>query len=100
MFERLTERGRTVIILAQDESRTLEHYFIGTEHLLIALIREEEGLAARVLRSLDITEEKVRKHVTQGRPHNDGSGQPDVPTVVQIPFSPRAKRVLEKSLRS
>jgi ATP-dependent Clp protease ATP-binding subunit ClpA len=55
MFERYTERARQVIVLAQDEARAVNHNFIGTEHVLLGLLREEEGLAARVLESLDIT---------------------------------------------
>ena len=55
MFERFTERARQVVVLAQDEARALKHNYIGTEHILLGLLREEEGLAARVLESLDIT---------------------------------------------
>ena len=55
MFERFTERARQVVVLAQDEARTLNHNYIGTEHLLLGLLREEEGLAARVLGSYDVT---------------------------------------------
>jgi hypothetical protein len=55
MFERFTERARQVVVLAQEEARTLKHNYIGTEHILLGLLREEEGLAARVLESLDIT---------------------------------------------
>src|SRR5436853_1056118 len=60
MFERFTERARQVVVLAQEEARTLKHNYIGTEHILLGLLREEEGLAARVLESLDITAERVR----------------------------------------
>src|SRR4028118_1184514 len=60
MFERFTERARQVVVLAQEEARTLKHNYIGTEHILLGLLREEEGLAARVLESLDITVERVR----------------------------------------
>src|SRR6266581_355971 len=79
LFERFTERARQVVVLAQDEARALKHNYIGTEHILLGLLREEEGLAARVLESLDITVEEV-------------------PTG-QIPFTPRAKKVLELALR-
>src|SRR5262249_14269642 len=60
VFERFTERARQVVVLAQDEARALKHNYIGTEHILLGLLREEEGLAARVLESLDITVEEVR----------------------------------------
>ena len=64
MFERFTERARQVVVLAQEEARILKHNYIGTEHILLGLLREEEGLAARVLESLDITVERVRSQVT------------------------------------
>ena len=93
MFERFTERARQVTVLAQDEARTLRHDYIGTEHILLGLLREEEGLAARVLESLDITVERVRGQVVR----IVGSGE-EV-TSGQIPFTPRAKKVLEMALR-
>jgi ATP-dependent Clp protease ATP-binding subunit ClpC len=93
MFERFTERARQVVVLAQEEARTLKHNYIGTEHVLLGLLREEEGLAARVLESLDITAEKVRAQVVR----IVGSGE-EV-TSGQIPFTPRAKKVLELALR-
>ena len=65
MFERFTERARQVVVLAQEEARTLKHNYIGTEHILLGLLREEEGLAARVLESLDITVERVRSQVVR-----------------------------------
>src|SRR5207247_9103449 len=65
MFERFTERARQVVVLAQEEARTLKHNYIGTEHILLGLLREEEGLAARVLGSLDITVERVRAQVVR-----------------------------------
>src|SRR5919106_1462983 len=65
MFERFTERARQVVVLAQEEARTLKHNYIGTEHILLGLLREEEGLAARVLESLDITVERVRAQVAR-----------------------------------
>ena len=93
MFERFTERARQVVVLAQEEARNLKHNYIGTEHVLLGLLREEEGLAARVLESLDITAEKVRAQVVR----IVGSGE-EV-TSGQIPFTPRAKKVLELALR-
>ncbi len=93
MFERFTERARQVVVLAQEEARTLKHNYIGTEHILLGLLREEEGLAARVLESLDITTERVRSQVVR----IVGSGE-EV-TSGQIPFTPRAKKVLELALR-
>jgi len=94
VFERFnTERARQVVVLAQEEARALKHNYIGTEHILLGLLREEEGLAARVLKSLDITVERVRAQVVR----MVGSGE-EV-TSDQIPFTPRAKKVLELSLR-
>jgi ATP-dependent Clp protease ATP-binding subunit ClpC len=93
MFERFTERARYAIVLAQDEARTLKHNYIGTEHILLGLLREEEGLAARVLDSLDITIEEMRMQVARI------VGQGDEVTTGQIPFTPRAKKVLELALR-
>ncbi len=65
MFERFTDRARRVVVLAQEEARMLNHNYIGTEHILLGLLREEEGLAARVLESLDITVERVRAQVVR-----------------------------------
>jgi ATP-dependent Clp protease ATP-binding subunit ClpA len=93
VFQRFTERARHAVVLAQDEARGLKHNYIGTEHLLLGLLREEEGLAARVLSSIDITVEGVRLQVAQI------VGEGDEVTVGQIPFTPRAKKVLELSLR-
>ena len=87
MFERFTERARQVVVLAQEEARTLKHNYIGTEHILLGLLREEEGLAARVLEGLEITVEEVRAQVIR----IVGSGE-EV-TSGQIPFTPRAKKV-------
>jgi hypothetical protein len=92
VFERFSERGRQVVVLAQDEARALKHNYVGTEHILLGLLREE-GLAARVLESLDITVQRVRAQVVR----IVGSG--DEVTAGQIPFTPRAKKVLELSLR-
>ena len=93
VFERFTERARQVAVFAQEEARTLRHDYIGTEHLLLGLLREDEGLAARVLESLDITIERVRGQVVR----IVGSGEEI--TSGQIPFTPRAKKVLEMALR-
>lgn len=93
MFERFTERARQVVVLAQEEARALKHNYIGTEHILLGLLREEEGLAARVLDSIDVTAERVRAQVVR----IVGSG--DDVSSGQIPFTPRAKKVLELALR-
>jgi len=82
-----------VVVLAQDEARLLKHNYIGTEHLLLGLLREEESLAARVLESLDVTLEEAREQVLRI------VGRGDEVTVGQIAFTPRAKKVLELSLR-
>jgi hypothetical protein len=89
VFERFTERARQVIVLAQAEARVLRHSYIGTEHILLGLLREEQGLAALALESLEITVERVRGQVV--RIVGSGEGV----TSGQIPFTPRAKRVLE-----
>ncbi len=93
MFGTFTERARKVVVLAQEEARALGHNYVGTEHLLLGLLREEEGLAARVLEGLDVTLEEARAQVVRivGRGDEVGEGQ--------IPFTPRAKTVLELSLR-
>jgi ATP-dependent Clp protease ATP-binding subunit ClpA len=89
MFERFTERARQVVVLAQEEARVLRHNYIGTEHLLLGLLREADGVAARVLGTLEVTLEEVRGEVTRivGEGDNESQGQ--------IPFTPRAKKVLE-----
>jgi ATP-dependent Clp protease ATP-binding subunit ClpC len=94
VFERFTERAREVVVLAQEEARRLQHNYIGTEHLLLGLLREEEGLAARVLESLDVTADDVRAEIAR----IIGRGEEPVSTG-QIPFTPRAKKALERSLR-
>jgi ATP-dependent Clp protease ATP-binding subunit ClpA len=93
VFERFTERARQVVVLAQEEARGLGHRYIGTEHILLGLLREEEGLAARVLANLGVTLEDVRGRVVAivARGESEPSGQ--------IPFTPRAKKVLERALR-
>jgi ATP-dependent Clp protease ATP-binding subunit ClpC len=93
MFERFTERARQVVVLAQEEARALKHNYIGTEHILLGLLREEQGLAARVLESLEISLEEVRAMVARI------IGEGDDMTTGQMPFTPRAKKVLELSLR-
>ena len=93
MFERFTERARQVVVLAQDEARGLKHNYIGTEHILLGLLRMEEGLAARVLESLNVAVEDVRAQVARI------VGEGEEVAAGQIPFTPRAKKVLELSLR-
>ena len=93
MFERFTERARQVVVLAQEEARSLKHNYIGTEHLLLGLLREEEGVAARVLDGLEVSVEEVRAAVVR----IVGSGEESPQG--QIPFTPRAKKVLELALR-
>jgi ATP-dependent Clp protease ATP-binding subunit ClpA len=93
MFERFTDRSRRVLVLAQEEARQLNHSFIGTEHILLGLIHEGDGVAARTLDSLGITLTAVRERVEEaiGMTGTVPSGAP--------PFTPRAKKVLELSLR-
>src|ERR1700716_2143012 len=93
MFERFTDRARRVVVLAQEEARMLNHNYIGTEHILLGLIHEGEGVAAKALESLGISLEGVRQQVEE----IIGQGQ-QAPTG-HIPFTPRAKKVLELSLR-
>src|SRR3979411_3123653 len=93
MFERFTDRARRVVVLAQEEARMLNHNYIGTEHILLGLIHEGEGVAAKSLESLGISLEGVRSQVEEiiGPGPQEPSGQ--------IPFPPRATKVLELSLR-
>jgi ATP-dependent Clp protease ATP-binding subunit ClpC len=93
MFERFTDRARRVVVLAQEEARMLNHNYIGTEHILLGLIHEGEGVAAKALESLGISLEGVRQQVEEiiGQGQQAPSGH--------IPFTPRAKKVLELSLR-
>jgi ATP-dependent Clp protease ATP-binding subunit ClpC len=93
LFERFTDRARRVVVLAQEEARLLNHNYIGTEHILLGLIHEGEGVAAKALESLGISLEKVRQQVEE----IIGAGQS--PPSGHIPFTPRAKKVLELSLR-
>jgi ATP-dependent Clp protease ATP-binding subunit ClpC len=108
MFQRFSDQARRVVVLAQEEARMLNHNSIGTEHLLLGLIREDEGIAARALRSLGLDLAAVRQQVAeivgqgkqgrgepgQGEPRQGEPGQPG-----HIPFTPRAKKALELSLR-
>ena len=93
MFERFTPRARRVVVLAQQEARRLDHNYIGTEHILLGLIHEGQGVAAKALESLGISLDAVRQQVEEiiGRGQQAPSGH--------IPFTPRAKKVLELSLR-
>ena len=93
MFERFTDRARRVVVLAQEEARMLNHNYIGTEHILLGLIHEGEGVAAKALESLGISLDAVRQQVEEiiGQGQQAPSGH--------IPFTPRAKKVLELSLR-
>jgi ATP-dependent Clp protease ATP-binding subunit ClpC len=98
VFERFTDRARSVLVLAQEEARELQHSYIGTEHILLGLVREGDGVGAKVLASFGITLERVRNEVQailggdlQGTASPGGNAAP--------PFTPRAKKVLELSLR-
>jgi ATP-dependent Clp protease ATP-binding subunit ClpA len=94
VFERFTAEARQVVVLAQDEARKLKHNYIGTEHILLGLLREEKSLAAQALQALGITLQETRAHVLRivGAGEEASPGQ-------QVPFTPRAKKVLELSLR-
>src|SRR5690625_6434750 len=94
MFERFTDRARRVVVLAQEEARMLNHNYIGTEHILLGLIHEGEGVAAKALESLNISLEAVRQQVQEiiGEGQQAPSGH--------IPFTPRAKKVLELDRKS
>jgi ATP-dependent Clp protease ATP-binding subunit ClpC len=93
VFERFTDRARTVLVLAQEEARLLEHSFIGTEHILLGVLREGDGVGAEALRFLGVSYEAVREKVVEtiGIAGSAPSGSP--------PFTPRAKKVMELSLR-
>ena len=93
MFERFTDRARRVIVLAQEEAKMLNHNYIGTEHLLLGLIHEGDGVAAKALEALGISLEAVREQV------EDMIGKGQQKPTGHIPFTPRAKKVLELSLR-
>jgi ATP-dependent Clp protease ATP-binding subunit ClpC len=93
VFERFTDRARRVVVLAQDEARMLNHNYIGTEHLLLGLIREGEGVAALALGALGISLEDARRDI------EEIIGQGQAAPTGHIPFTPRAKKVLELALR-
>ncbi|MGP9695144.1 ATP-dependent Clp protease ATP-binding subunit [Brachybacterium sp. AOP25-B2-12] len=93
MFERFTDRARRVVVLAQDEARLLNHNYIGTEHILLGLIHENEGVGAKALEALGVTLEPAREQV------RDIIGEGNQAPTGHIPFTPRAKKVLELSLR-
>ena len=93
MFQRFTDRARRVVVLAQEEARLLHHQYVGTEHILLGLLYEAEGVAARALESLGINREAVRQQVEQT------IGQGRQPPSGHIPFTPGAKKMLELSLR-
>jgi ATP-dependent Clp protease ATP-binding subunit ClpC len=93
VFERFTDRARRSVVLAQEEAKMLNHNYIGTEHILLGLVREGDAVAARALRSMDISLEVVRREV------EEIIGQGQAAPGGHIPFTPRAKKVLELSLR-
>ena len=93
MFERFTDRARRVVVLAQEEARIINHNYIGTEHLLLGLIHEGEGVAAKAMERLGVSIDVVRERVVQI------IGQGGAAPTGHIPFTPRAKKVLELSLR-
>lgn len=93
MFEKFTDKARRVLVLAQEEARELEQPYVGTEHLLLGLIREGEGIAARALQQLNVTYDEVISQI------KDITDQDAPAAAGHIPFTPRAKRVLEGALR-
>jgi len=93
LFEKFTDKARRVVVLAQEEAKLLNHNYIGTEHILLGLIHEGEGVAAKALEALGINLEQVREQV------QDIIGQGQQSPSGHIPFTPRAKKVLELSLR-
>jgi ATP-dependent Clp protease ATP-binding subunit ClpC len=103
MFQRFSDQARRVVVLAQEEARMLNHDSIGTEHILLGLIREDEGTAAQVLQSLGLDLEAVRQQVAeivgQDKQGQDKQGQDTQGESGHIPFTSRAKKVLELSLR-
>ena len=95
MFQRFTDRARRVVVLAQHEARTLDHGYIGTEHILLGLIDEGQGVAANALTSMGVSLDEMRQAVQD----TIGRGAEPLPESGHIPFAPRAKKVLELSLR-
>ena len=93
MFQRFTESAREVIVLSQEESRALAHDYIGTEHILLGLLRQEDGIPAEVLGSFDITFAGARGQVERMVGRGDATGDAD-----QVPFTPRAKKILDLAL--
>jgi ATP-dependent Clp protease ATP-binding subunit ClpC len=93
VFERFTDRARRVVVLAQEEARRLDHTYIGTEHILLGLVHEGEGVAAMALSAMDISLEEVRTRV------QEIVGRGEAAPTGHIPFTPRGKKVLELSLR-
>jgi ATP-dependent Clp protease ATP-binding subunit ClpC len=93
VFQRFTERARNAVVLAQDEARRLKHNYIGTEHLLLGLLRDEDSVAGRVLSGLDVDLDETRTEVMRI------VGEGDVVRSGEIPFTPRAKKALELALR-
>jgi ATP-dependent Clp protease ATP-binding subunit ClpC len=93
MFQRFTDRARRVVVLAQEEARTLGHYYVGSEHVLLGLVDEGSGVAAKALESLQISAETVRERVEEatGRGEHSPSGH--------IPFTPQTKKLLERALQ-
>jgi ATP-dependent Clp protease ATP-binding subunit ClpC len=93
MFDRFSDQGRQVVVLAQDEARMLRHNYIGTEHLLLGLLRQNDTVAADALACLDVALEETRDRIARVIGHGDE------PVRDQVPFTPRAKKVLELALR-
>lgn len=94
MFERFTDRSRRVIVISQEQSRDMRHTVIGTEHVLLGILQEDESLAAQVLKDLGVTLERAQKIVLEVT-----GGEGKVPPAAHIPFTPRTKKVLELGLR-
>jgi ATP-dependent Clp protease ATP-binding subunit ClpC len=93
VFERFTDRARRVVVLAQTEARDLGHNYIGTEHILLALIDEGQGVAAKALEAMGIDQDVARQRVEEITGHGQGASEG------HIPFTPRAKKLLELALR-
>jgi hypothetical protein len=95
LFERFTERARQAVVLGQEEADALRHDYVGTEHLLLGILREREGAGAHVLEGFDVTLDRVRGEVVR----IVGVGQSTVPVAGHVPFAPAAKKALERALR-